>query len=176
MLYVGPQSFPVTFTAIEATGALMKIATFKGQVNKSNGDTVAFELTAQQPSINLALMTISAQDTIEGQAVSLDGKHCVQLPSQPVGSITIGQYSFSEYGFQEVSVVCHFQNSQEAILIEFQGEGEKTSQRRFFSSDNNQQHFGWNTVSIFKCRYRYKVPGKSWSNYLAPHEPLQITV
>lgn len=176
LLYVGPQSFPITFIAIKAEPALMEIATFEGVVKRADGQSINFALSAQNPSVNLEMLTLDDQDVIHGQAISLDGRHKVQLPPLAVNSMTIGRYSFAEYGYQEVKVTCQFKNSQQPLLIEFQGEGETQTQNRFFSPNSDQQHFGWSTVSIFQCRYRYKIPGQSWSDYIAPDKPLQITV
>ncbi|MEY8200602.1 MAG: hypothetical protein RPS47_15305 [Colwellia sp.] len=176
LLYINPQSFPITFVQIEAEQALMDIAVFKGTVLRANKDKASFELTTAKPSVSLEYLQLDGQDIIEGQAVSLDGKHSVQLPSTTLDSMTIGRYSFAEYGYQKVKVTCLFEHSQQALLIEFQGEGVDTPCSLFFFPDSNQQNFGWSTVSIFQCKYRYKLPDQSWSDYLSPDKPLHITV
>ncbi|MBD2020599.1 hypothetical protein H6F43_10400 [Leptolyngbya sp. FACHB-36] len=184
-LLLQPNQFPVRFLPVSATRSLLSLAAVEGVCRWQEGEMVlsqAFELTAAQPTIALALPPTATNPTLEFTARSTAGK-MLHLPAFAAERYQLGLHSFVEYGPQTLQVECEFGQGVPFYAIELlpEQEPETAASLMLLTPGNPRQIWSWFAASPFQSGYRYRPrsePGSAalpWSLVRSSALPLKLS-
>jgi hypothetical protein len=178
-LLLGPGDLPVDFVSIAAGRALLRETLLMGICRMAAGDEIAFRLTAEQPSVSLALAPgEAATATIELEARSPAGGEPVGLGPFPARSLALDLASFPQYGPQTVEIAVDFDAPVSLVALELVSEqaadGERPTVLSFTPAASGKT-WRYLNASPFRAGYRYRVLGSPrWSDPQPAGRPLRL--
>ncbi|MFQ4138237.1 hypothetical protein PGN35_018155 [Nodosilinea sp. PGN35] len=177
LLHLTPDQFPVVFVPVEAEGDLLAIATLSGTCRWRLGQEAhqqSFSLTANQPSLALALPQEAEAIAVEFTATSLSDAHTLSLPPSEAPHYRLGLHSFAEYGPHQVDITCALPDP--LVAIELRPEAsEAQASLVVFTPDDPRKTWRYWARSPFQPGYRYRRRGATaWSPVQSPFQPLTL--
>ncbi len=177
LLHLTPDQFPVVFVPVEAEDDLLVIATLSGICRWRLDDQEhqqSFSLTADQPSLALALPQEAEAIALDIAATSLDGTHTLQLPPAEALHYRLGLHSFAEYGPHQVEITCALPDPLVAIELCPEASEAQLGLMVFTPDDASKTWRYW-ARSPFQPGYRYRRRGSTtWSPVQSPFNPLTL--
>jgi hypothetical protein len=182
---LGPDQFPVTFVPVEASTALLSLATLDGtctQMGNAGQVTSKFDLDAQHPAAAVTDPKGAQDVTLQIQAVTPSGQ-TITFGPMPLGNIHLDLCSFPQYGPQTVQIDCTFDPSKKSYAIELVPESQSNAQPAvvLFTPEKPSHQWTYLALSPFQPGFRYREyrnPGEApapWSDLQAPSLPLHLT-
>jgi hypothetical protein len=180
--------FPVVFVRVGASAGLLALATIEGTLNRlspSGPVTQAFQLTAAQPAIALALPNDAGEASLEIRAVPPNGGAPVTLGPLPAADIELDLHSFSGYGPHRVQVEASFPNGVADLAVDLAPETRTKDANAVgfvhLTVQKPKADWTWFADSPFASGYRYRLhpkPGEQpepWSDAQSSSTPLLLT-
>lgn len=182
------EEFAVDFVAVEASQALLNLASIRGILRYPEGQLVveqSFELNLERPTLALVLPKGTEGATLEIEARSLDGSKTLKLGPLPAKDLQLDLFSFSEYGPHKIEIECQFSDDTKSFAIALLPEGRpETSQEMTvlnFTPSKPKREWTWFASSPFQAGYRYREyrssgPTPEWSDMRSPFERLELQI
>ena len=189
-LDLGVDDFPLDFVTIEATEALLHLATIAGVCTghgKEGPFEKRFELTSDQSTIALGVPSGATLAPLQVEARERGGTKLLRLTVEAAQSARLDLASFREFGPHRIKVEGDFGESASSLLaIDFVAEGSEESpgavQTIALTPAAPSKEWGYFAASPFRAGYRFRIHAASgdtpapWSEVQAPGVPLLLKV
>ncbi|HEY5705967.1 MAG TPA: hypothetical protein VIS96_10370 [Terrimicrobiaceae bacterium] len=182
--------FPARFVTVEASAALLHVATITGTCAgnaKGRPFERRFELTRDNPAVGIGVPTEATLAPLQVQAVERDGAKVLRLTLEAAQSAQLDLTSFPEFGPHRVKVECDFGEASSGFLaVDLVAEGSEESpgavQTLALTPAAPTKEWGYLASSPFRAGYRYRIHAASgdspsrWSDVQQPTTPLVLQV
>lgn len=181
--------FPLAFVPLSASELLLREATVHSTCRYPDAGgggqaEIAFELTAAQPSITLALpKEVAGQARLLMEAVSLEDGTRLVLGSFPARGIRLDLISLAQYGPHTIEIEVVFDQLLPLVAIDLLPEGRPETPDHLstlaLTPEKPASHWSYFVSSPFRAGYRYRKRGLdattgAWSTVLSPSERLTL--
>ena len=182
--------FPLSFVTVEATEALLHLATIAG-VCTGNGKEGPFErrfeLTPDKSAVGVGVPSGATLAPLQVEARERGGTKLLRLTVEAAQSARLDLTSFREFGPHRVKVECDFGERASGFLaVDLVAEGSEESlgavQTLALTPAAPSKEWGYLASSPFRAGYRYRIhaapghPPPPWSEVQAPGAPLLLKI
>lgn len=174
--------FPVELIEMEASSALLKVATVQGTYSwkeKEKEASTTVKLTTDKPKTTLGF----AKNTIADAKCILEAWDksslgVVKAEFNSLDNLYVDLFAFAEYGPHTINISCIFGDSDKLFALELLPEGKEPIAKNLtllsFTPKEPQRSWQWYADSIFQPGFRYRTyktsnkPQDGWSAIQSP--------
>jgi hypothetical protein len=182
--------FPLRFVTVEATEALLHLATIAGVCRgdgKEGPFERRFELTPDKPALGIGVPSEATLAPLQVEARGRGGSKLLRLTVEAAQSAQLDLTSFREFGPHRVKVECDFGEGASGFLaVDLVAEGGEESlgavQTLALTPAAPSKEWGYLASSPFSAGYRYRIhaasgdPPPPWSEVQPPAAPLRLKI
>ncbi|MGM3174318.1 hypothetical protein [Dickeya lacustris] len=164
-------SLPCRFLTLNIDAGFAESSLIRGQYHTGQL-TVDVALSQSAPYFSYPMLADGGEVSLT--AYARNGKESVALDMPVTQSMTIGAYSFPQFGAQQATITVRFAANVAYETVAFQAQGETSVRTHTFTPQNPAYTYTWNVTSIYAAGYRYRTRTGEWSDYVSGDQTLII--